>query len=927
MRALTLVLAGPRPPAHDVEEVLASWVQAGLLQPTLWVERGSADALDGPAALVAWRLGEGRETPVSIIDELARHDLRTVRLLAAHLAVEPEGDPALIGAADELASTLQGFLSSTQRLERLNVLIPASGVKQLDQGLVGDPAIKHLIVSPEDRVSDRHASRQLLWPDGGYGGHAALAIATIAGLWWATGDDAPFDREHFTSSAERAQTVVTRSFARVLRAGKLGERVTAEVFKRRRTEAWTVAAVEAAEAPNPDQLMGELADQIGQFEGQAMSYRPATPLSTPPRRTVGVLQAFSMMLRFIVGKLRAAPSQIAGRVAEGVRRSVEGFAQNVTFGRDSLMQVGFGGRSSDATSSRLPSMLAADHAAQLLRDLGRSASPPATAGLWHVLRRVSFGLIDAGPFPEAIDPPTDGARRLVVSDGTFVVADPDDRFELNRATLGTMHPLPAWALEPIPAWDVARLKDLRQLLNEEQQLAERGGQRVSALADDDAEIEPDPELAQRLAAVLADLERYAQRHGTSLLWRLSDRLSGALKQASNSFLSALKRVQEGAPSEDGNKMALAARWLRRRWILLFVLALLIPAAAWYASERGWWDPLWAPVIIVAVLVWLIGWFVSFISYQRRVFQIQYEHDRRHHDYLNAIVRAEHDAGETVRLASLYDQFLDWAAVIAWMVHHPEGRFVEVEDDELPKPEQAPLALRVAEGELSLETLRRTSAVIGRGVFGPGWLGGLYGEFARASIEALKHELGLPPDAPDPDPDRDLSGSPPPRRFIRYQVEGGVHAASWHERVRTQVDAALAEVPPGELFERVHGMTEGDQIPDIPAAEFLADVVPVSSDGYPTLMHHTWTTEAQFNGPAKVARSVVWAPYKPATPSENGLDVRPSLPADRAMAGAFVLSLIRCDVTVGSPVTDFDIFRREESSGKGLHPDYSPEGPG
>jgi hypothetical protein len=688
MRALTLVVAGPQGPAQKVEEVFTSWVRAGLLQSTLWVERGSVVSGDAPGDLVAWRLDEGRSSPVSIIDELARHDLLTVRLLAAHLAVEPEGDPGLLDAADELASTVQGFLAPTQRLERMNVLIPASGVERLDPGLVSDPAIKHLIVSPEDRVSDRHASRQLMWPDGGYSGHAALAIATLGGLWWATGDEAPFDQEHFTTSAERSLTVVTRSFARVLRAGKLGESVTAEVFERRRTEAWTAAAVDATEVPNPEQLMAELADQIGLVEGQALSYRAGQPLPTPPRGTVGVLQAFSMMLRFILGKLRAVPSQIAGRVTEGVRRAVEGFAQNVTFGRGSLMQVGFGGRSTGGPSSRMPSMLAADHAAQLLRDLGRSASPPATAGLWQVLRRVSFGLIDAGPFPEEIDAPTDGARRLVVSDGTFVVADPDDRFEVNRTSLGELHPLPAWALEPIPAWDVARLEDLRQLLSQEQRLAEGGGSRESALAEEEIEVEPDPELAQRLGSVLADLERYAQRHGSSLLWRLSDQLSGALKLASTSFFSALKRVQGGPPGEDENKMALAARWLRRRWILIFVLALLVPAAAWYAAERGWWDPLWIPVIILALLVWLIGWFVSFISYQRRVFQIQYEHDRRHHEYLNAIVQAEHAATETVRLASLYDQYLDWAAVIAWMVHHPEGAARGVGQ---PRAPAAPLA--------------------------------------------------------------------------------------------------------------------------------------------------------------------------------------------------------------------------------------------
>jgi hypothetical protein len=906
MRAVTLIVAGPAGPADDVLQVVSSWVEAGLLQPVLWLRRGRASDAGGHG-LVALKLEAGSSTEVGVLEELARHDVPTVRLLSVHLAVDAEVDPRLCDETDAVAGVLQSHLAASQVLERMNVVVPASGVTDLDPDLVSDPAVKHVVVSPEDRVSDRHASRPVLWPEGGYAGHAALAIATNSGLWWATGDAAPFDRESFTSSAERAQAVVTRSFARVLRAGQLGDQVTAEVFERRRTEAWTAAAVDGVDAPNPEQLTEELARGVGRLEDAAMSYREPQPLPQPKSKTVGVLEAFAMMFRFILGKLRDVPSQVAGRVTEGVRRAVEGFAQRVTFGQESLVQVGFGGRSLPGTDSSAPSLQAADYAAQLLRDLGRSTSPPATAGLWQAMRRVAFGLIDAGPFPAGIDAPSDGARRLVINDGSFVVADPDAQFEIDRVTLGHAHPLLAWALEPVPGWDVARLRDLRELLIDAHRLAERGGERETVLSEEPEQVEPDPELAQRLAAVLADLDRFAQRHQSSLLWRLSEQLSGSLRRASDSFIAALKLVRAGEPKDDGNKMALAARWLRRRWILVVLLALLVPAASWYAGEQGWWVPIWPPVVVSSLVVWLLGWFISFISYQRRIFRIQYEIDRRHHGYLNAIVRAEHDAFEMVRLASLYEQFLDWAAVIASMVHHPEGRLEPLQDDALPLPEQAPFALRVAEGIPSEETLQRTSAIIGRGVFNRGWLGGLYGAYAKEALRDLKHQLGLPDEAPNPDPDRDLA-TPPPRRFVLDQIERGVHATEWHTRVRAQVDVALGDLSPGELFDRVEPLTAEDAVPAGPAAAFLADALPEGSGNH-ALLQHLWHLGAQFSDPSRVTRTIMWAPEQLAPAGTAGAELHRAELADEAVAGAFVLAVIRCDVSAGSPAEDLALFRR------------------
>jgi hypothetical protein len=201
-RAVTLVVAGPTEPADDVLQVVRSWVEAGLLQPVLWVRRDRAPAA-GDHGLVALKLETGSSSEVGVLEELARHEASTVRLLSVHLAVGVEGDPRLREEADGVAAVLVSHLAGSQVLERINLVIPASGISDLDPSLVDDPAVKHVVVSPEDRVSDRHASRPVLWPEGAYAGHAALAIATNSGLWWATGDAAPFDRE--TSRRRRSE--------------------------------------------------------------------------------------------------------------------------------------------------------------------------------------------------------------------------------------------------------------------------------------------------------------------------------------------------------------------------------------------------------------------------------------------------------------------------------------------------------------------------------------------------------------------------------------------------------------------------------------------------------------------------------------------------------------------------------------------------
>lgn len=934
MESIAVVLAGPSGPSLDVMEVLEGWVASGLIRPSIWAQRDSLTGEAGTELLGHLLEGSDRRT-ISILDELAHRDLRTVRVVAVHLCANQEPDQTLVEHTKCAVQTLRPFLAANQRLEQLNIIVPATGSAGLDPGLVDDAGVKHLVVSPEDRANDRQVSRAISWPDQGYAEHAALALATIAGLWWSTGGVGPFDNEEFTASAERSQLVVTRSFARILKAESLSEDVTRELFRRRRAEAWTVAAVEGVDAPNPDQLMEELAGRISELDNGAIAYKPATPLPRPEAQRVSVWQAFRMLLGFLVGKLAQAPGQIADRVSESMRRALEDFAQHATFGEDSSVEVGFGGRTRIGAEDRFPSMLAADYATLLLRDLRRNTTQPATAELWRGLRQVAFGLIDAGPFPAAIDAPTDGSRRIVVNDGTRVVADPRQTFVIDRSVLPAGVDSPAWACMPIPGWDVGRLQALRRLLaNAVTRSEQQGGassDEVEAFPASDSAPPPPPPPPPRastgkpkpsdgspasLEALVHELDEFAEQHHGSLLWQVSERLGRSLASASDAFRDALRKIREGAPAEDVDRMHLAARWLGRRVASVTLAVLVALGVAWYGDGAGWWTWEVPRDVLIAAAILVIGWLLSFLGYQRRIFRIRHEYDRRHHAYLAAIDCVEHEAQETVRLASLYDQFLDWAGIIAFMVHRPEGELKKASPRAVDRGIPTPFAMRVVEGIPSQDTLRRSSAVVGRVVFGRSWLSTLYGKYARASMEQLKRQLGLDVDARDPDPDRDITGSPAPRFYLRHEVESGAQAHLWYDEVRAQVHEELLRLPPHEVFGSLVSLDREGPSPPASATEFLSDGIPsMENHDRTALLDIIWTDDAivESRDPARVSRSFVWAPDHLLEPTERRkkrVEHRPVEPI-RLVSGTFMISVIRCDASEGSPATDLRIFGTAE----------------
>ncbi|MBA2557877.1 MAG: hypothetical protein H0V12_11130 [Chloroflexi bacterium] len=917
-----VVLAGPDDLAKEVRETLTAWAAAGLLEPLLWVRRDTLGS-DNPADVMAELIAGDGTCDVRLFDALAQRRFTVLRAITAHLLIEPEAGLALVEEGEHLARVLCEALGASQTLERLNVIVPVSGLIGITPRLVHDPESKHIVLSPEDRQTGRQVSRPITHP-GVYVPHAAMGIATLSGGWPGMGAG-PFDGTTFSGSPERTHVVVTRTFVRLLRAGALTERVTTEVFERRRKEAWTAAAVDAVNASNPQHLVNDLASRLSEVEDRAMTYRPAPQLAAIRLQEVGILAAFRMMLSFIVGRLRALPGQVVARITNAARGAVEGMAQGMTFGGRSSVVVAYGGRARIGPSEEAASSRDVDYATKLLRDMGRNPSPPSTAGLWQALRRVAFGLVDAGGFPEGVDAPTDGARRLVVNDVGVIVADPTGRFSLDRTLDGAPAQLPEWAYEPIQPWDAQRASDLRELLTHRQSMAEHGRPAGEGRdGEQAAAVEPDPALADRLRAMLAALERFCLMRRQTLLWQVAAGLGAQQRQAAQSFDDALRTARAGEPSPDEAGPREARKRLRNWWLVALLAAATPGAVVYWLQRRGVADSVeWLALIAASVGIWLLSWFATFVAYQRRMFQIQYEIARKHRAYVQALQQAEHDAAEVVRLWFLYVQLMDWAAVIAWLTHHPEGAPPRHSEPAAQQLAGLPLSMRLARGTASETTLQRTSAVVGRRVFGRGWLGNLYRRYATASMQELKAQMGLPHESPDPDPDHDLA-EPSPRAYLKQQIGEGVYASAWRASVHEQVDGALRKQPPDELFQDIApldghgGLPSTWEGPAPSAALFLGELIPHGS--VRALQESMWVDEARLERAEEVQTLNLWSPVAPVTEDVAAcvrLWDQAELPSTQ---GTFSLSAIRLDVSRPCPPDQLWMFasrqaRRPEAGGQ------------
>jgi hypothetical protein len=306
-------------------------------------------------------------------------------------------------------------------------------------------------------------------------------------------------------------------------------------------------------------------------------------------------------------------------------------------------------------------------------------------------------------------------------------------------------------------------------------------------------------------------------------------------------------------------------------------------------------------------LWLASLLLFFVRYQRRLFQIKYAYDQQHAKYLDALERAPDSASQVVGLESIYKQLRDWAEVIGWMVHHPEGPWLPMPDVPAPVSDLAlPPSVVVTEGQALEASRQRVGAIVGRRVFRRGWLVELYDRYSQEAVTQLKYDHGLSSEDPDPDPDWDLSW-PTPLGFLLSHLAVGTSARAWTQEVIQELVTVMRELPPAEIITEFEGQPERTT----DAETFLTEVVPAATAAHGEEMAiPLWSSEARLRETGRVTHSLVWAPPGLLLSDAHGV-TQLAGGTSRPPGDVLVLECIRLDMTDAATFGDLTMFGSED----------------
>jgi hypothetical protein len=670
--------------SEQIGQVLASWAAAGFVRRFLWW-----DGLDDDRHQVVWN--DDPDRPLPLLEALAAAPYDTIRLVTLLPVVSrtepvPTVLPELSADVEDLVAR---HLAANQKLAKVGLLIPATGAEHVPRQVLSNRWHITVIAVDEDSVDPEHASRDVHDPEH-FAAHAALALATVAGLWCGM-DGGPFDGDNEGAGQQEPRVRLIRCHARGGRSYGLSDDIVREALTRRADPLWVAEMLGARPAGNSDHLAVRAGDEFLAGPGTSMT---RTPFHAPRRQRIRVTPrtAIHLLWLFMRGRIVELRQELRQNVANEVRDRIEDFTQRLVFGNtDTDLVVKFDGRPLDDEDGAGFDAESVDVAKALMDAVRRPPVPQTYPAEWRALRELSFGLVDAGALPDGCTEPMAGVHRQVVA-GHAVSAPPGE--------LGTANTRP----EP-------ESRDDDPL----------GG------AADDAEFEP-------------------------MLARIGRRIAEDTETARLEFLRAIETLKSNLPGKPGQTPVDRRSWYA--WLLLTLITVggLVAAIVLYASDELTLRDA-VGVAAASIVIFLLGTSAILFQYLRKAFQEANKANRLWERYENARLAAGHEAAELVRLSAVRSLYEQWQPVLARSLHVAASDAVRTPEDTTELDELSrPSAFTVGEAETDPRLLARLSALIGRRTFQRGWLSALYARVLAESMDELKFRRGLPAEAADPDPD-------------------------------------------------------------------------------------------------------------------------------------------------------------------------------
>jgi hypothetical protein len=784
-KSLVVVHVEDGPHNEAVRSLARTWTEIGLLDTSFWI-RDAGDAASLHGELLAPR---SEVQNLRMVEALAAEAYPSVTFVALRLitdAAEAEtmGNERVEAISNFLFEQLsQGF----QSLERLNLIVPVTRLNQVPSKLVIPRWRANVVVAAEDRISSAHADG-LVEEDGGFAEHAMLALATNTGLWAIA--ESPGTRIHSTTTDGTPTVRVTRSFARGIFGDDVVGQITDGVMQGfaapELPPLWLGIEVEEYPAIAVSEAITEFLSQ----PGNPFRFRNPGWLPMAGRNVFGIWAAIKIFLSYIWNHIKGIPARAVDRVVQTVQQAAERFVQSVTFGADSTIRVRFGGRAAKAYRS----VELKDVAEEILRELNVRQIPAMPADGWNITQRMVFRLADPTD-PEKSTSRSIVQREFLVPVGGHEVVLHSDLGQLSEIMedleewIGVaVHPCDARAysqmidcldgcdskieetkaenakLRPPPPPPPPLVAPLAQRLEtetptvtveveehdleapdpEQDGIAESSSDEVesrettvSAGALGELEVTPPSSIdrlgpdEELLATYREELDEWVRSRRESAVWQLGARIDSSIRESENVFSETLKialeRPEDYDPDDD-----------KRVWggIKKFGLGFALGAIA--AVLLTFIFPLW---ILLAIPILLAMWiFFSFRSVQE-MFQARYRADDRWDHYLAALHVLPRQAIEVTRLQGLYVDFLEWATLMAAVVHprqiiEPPTEKLDISSLRFPKAGQFQLA--------EMDPVGRSAAiaVMGRKTFGPGWLEEYYLDAMNGSRRKIAAGLGI-----------------------------------------------------------------------------------------------------------------------------------------------------------------------------------------
>lgn len=949
---------------EEVFACLCTWSAAGWLRPVLWIPV-SEDGSRGQERLIV----EGEVQSRSFSQHLGRR-ADGFRVLCAQFVPNGEQLDAVRAAAKTLAREVAKAASSAhQPLVRISLLVPSSVLSPVPVSAFfgGAEAWEvNAVVSPEDRQDDEFADVGVALGKG-YAEHAALAVATTAGLWSGS-SVSPFDgAEVELSHADEPLVESVRCFGRIVEGPLMVERVLQQIVPYfEGHEAWRVPAARLLGGEIVESERREIERTRREFlrspDGARLRFTPPPPFEEPARTVIGLFRALWDFVVFLARGFITAPIRAFYRAFDRLATRAEAWAQRMVYGslEQSSMEIRLGRRRVAMYVQSAPGASSSEE-----EELDDDGIHRAEAPLWKALRAVSLGLIDGGQFPDAVSAPRLGGRPGFVGDRALVIPVPPPEPETLAALFGPALPPDRDPEKHVGLIDVGNLIDMQAWL--QRRVAESREEPPQATLvvghpdgtddsqDGDASVMPEPSTspAATSAPTPADLEAALERldaiigeREPSLLWQIAKAVRDQVRAArSVADAAATEERTAGKELEDlqteysekfGEGKGLKRRRRRTRWLTVGILVLLAPIGIYLFAKReatedllpnlaalftggGMTPLLWSALgqfAGFAIGARVLAWLIEELRYLRLIYHVSNQQLLvfAKQSYLRTALA--HVRAEEVRLKRIYERLLLWGEAIALLLHRPLGPIREVIPDgagPAREPVRLPMALQVAEGRASDASLRKRSAGIAREHLKPGWIGNRLTAFADQLREDEAAQIGLDGKSLPWDLDSSLTGNE--LRALVEELRSGSLGVRWWAELRQGVFADLAKSEPNKLFDSLEGFAAasgrgGPQADSTDAVEFLTEIYPTGRPGQiGGDRMGIWRGEA-YADEAAVCRAVtIWAPFQ-FMPQPTADESKVVVPAEATVAadGSFAIMVMRMDRTERRPASGLRIVK-------------------